>query len=567
MNRSLPYLGLLVLVLVTFSSCSKKPDAPIPSNAAFVLHINGNSLSEKLPWSELKESQWFKLVTENADDDSLGKALLQDPGKSGIDLQSDGWVFIANRGKGSYAAFSCKLSDPKKFESLVNTVSTEAKIQHKESISYIGGGNNLVSWNDNKLLVLSDASGLNNAMSGRNSYDESSEDEPSNKYGIDSLLAIAQELYSLKSSNKLGDNDKFADLINTKGDVHFWMNAGSLYSNSLAGSLISLSKLSSLLEGNIATATIAFNEGAIEISSKGYVGKELEGLYNKYKSSNFDEDMLKNLPAGEVNLAMALNYPPEGLKAFLSLLGVDGLVNTFVQEAGFSVDEFVKANSGNIFFALSDFKIVKEEKTVDGYDEPYTYTTTEPAGKLLFGAETKEKTAFQKMMEVAKKLLIEKAGMEEETLSKIPYTLKDKWFLSGNDSSQMKNYAAKKTEHAFIDRIKGHPIGMYVNIASFISGSQAEFGDGPMAKGLTDLSLQFWKDIVLTGGEFEGGASLSNITLRLGDGKTNSLKSLNQYFSQIAKLAKEVEDRQRAEQETDDEPSVDSTAVPAEPIK
>lgn len=565
MNRSLPYLGLLALVLVTFSSCSKKPDAPIPANAALVLHINGGSLSEKLPWSELKESQWFKLASEDMDDDSLAKALLADPAQSGIDIKSDAWVYVANRGKGAYAAFSCKLGDAKKFESLIKNGSQgAAKIQQKESISYMGEGSTLVSWKEGRLLVLGDASDFNKSLNGGGSYDEYSEEEPSNEYGTDSLLAIAQELYNLKSSNKLSSNDKFADLINTKGDVHFWVNAGSMYSNTMAGSLLSLSKLSSLLEGNIATGTIAFNDGAIQIESKGYVGKELEALYKKYQSSNFDADMLKNVPAGEVNVALGMNYPPEGLKAFLSLLGVDGLVNTFMQEAGFSVDEFVKANSGNLFFALSDFKITKEEKTMEGFgDEPYTYTSTEPSGKLLFGAEIKEKTAFQKMMDVAKQLLTEKGGMDEETLSKIPYQLKDKWFLSGNDSSQMQNYASKKTDHAFIDLIKGHPIGMYVNIASFINGSKAEIGDGPMAKGVTDLSLKFWKDIILTGGEFEGGATVSRMTLRLGDEKTNSLKSLNQYFSQIAKLAKEDEDRRRAEWEIEDVPAVDTAvAVP-----
>ena len=564
MKRSLPYLGLLALVLVTFSSCSKKPDAPIPANAAIVLHINGESLSEKLPWSELKESQWFKMAAEEADGDSLGKVLMNDPGQSGIDIKSDAWVYVANRGKGAYSAFSCKLSDAKKFESLIKNASTDVKIQQKESISYIGEGSVLVSWNNSRLLVLGDASDFNKALNGQeNEYDEYSDTQSSEGYGTDSLLAIAQELYALKSSNQLGNNDKFADLIKTKGDVHFWVNAGSMYGNTLAGSLLSFSKLSTLLEGNIATGTIAFNDGTIQIDSKSYVGKELEALYKKYQSSNFDTDMLKNLPAGEVNLAMGMNYPPDGLKAFLSLLGVDGLVNTFMQEAGFSVDEFIKANTGNLFFALSDFKIAKEEKTIDGFgDEPYTYTTTEPSGKLLFGTEINERTAFQKMMDVAKQLLIDKGGMDDEALSKIPYQIKDKWFLSGNDSNQLQDYGSKKTDHSFIDLIKGHPIGMYVNIVSFIKGSMAEIGDEPMTKNIAELSIKFWKDIILTGGEFEDGASVSHLSLRLGDEKTNSLKSLNQYVGKIAKMAQEDEDRRRAEWETEYPAVVDSVAVP-----
>lgn len=564
MNRSFAQLVVLALVLITFSSCSSTPKAPIPANAAFVLHINGKSLNEKLPWSEVKESQWFKLASAEAGGDSLVKVLMNDPAQSGIDIKSDAWVFVANRGKGAYAAFSCTLSDAKKLESLIKTANPQAKIQQKESTSYIGEGNSLMSWNGSRLLVLGDASSLNNSLNGGGSYDEYSESGNSNAYGTDSLLAIAQELYSLKSSNKLGDNSKFADLIDTKGDVHFWMNAGSLYNNSMASSLLSLSKISNLLEGNIATATIAFNDGAIQIDSKSYVGKELEALYKKYQASNFDEEMLKNLPAGDVNMALGMNYPPEGLKAFLSLLGVDGLANTFLQEAGFSMDEFVKANGGNLFLALSDFKIAQQEKTIEGFgDEPYTYTTTEPAGKLVFGAEVKERSAFQKMMDVAKKLLTEKAGMSEEDMSKIPYQLKDKWFLAGNESSQIAQYGSSKTNHAFIDRIKGHPIGMFVNIASLIKGSMAAIGEAPLGKGIAELSLKLWKDIVLTGGEFEGGASISHITLSLGDEKTNSLKSLNQYFGQLAKLAKEDQDRRQAEWEMNDPDVVaDTTAVP-----
>lgn len=564
MNRSFAQLVVLALVLITFSSCSSTPKAPIPANAAFVLHINGKSLNEKLPWSEVKESQWFKLASAEAGGDSLVKVLMNDPAQSGIDIKSDAWVFVANRGKGAYAAFSCTLSDAKKLESLIKTANPQAKIQQKESTSYIGEGNSLMSWNGSRLLVLGDASSLNNSLNGGGSYDEYSESGNSNAYGTDSLLAIAQELYSLKSSNKLGDNSKFADLIDTKGDVHFWMNAGSLYNNSMASSLLSLSKISNLLEGNIATATIAFNDGAIQIDSKSYVGKELEALYKKYQASNFDEEMLKNLPAGDVNMALGMNYPPEGLKAFLSLLGVDGLANTFLQEAGFSMDEFVKANGGNLFLALSDFKIAQQEKTIEGFgDEPYTYTTTEPTGKLVFGAEVKERSAFQKMMDVAKKLLTEKAGMSEEDMSKIPYQLKDKWFLAGNESSQIAQYGSSKTNHAFIDRIKGHPIGMFVNIASLIKGSMAAIGEAPLGKGIAELSLKLWKDIVLTGGEFEGGASISHITLSLGDEKTNSLKSLNQYFGQLAKLAKEDQDRRQAEWEMNDPDVVaDTTAVP-----
>jgi hypothetical protein len=66
----------------------------------------------------------------------------------------------------------------------------------------------------------------------------------------------------------------------------------------------------------------------------------------------------------------------------------------------------------------------------------------------------------------------------------------------------------------------------------------------------------------MTGGEFKNGASVSKITLTLGDEKTNSLKSLNQYFGSIAKIAKDEEARQETEWETME--PVDSVATPIE---
>jgi len=572
MKKNPLYLGVLLTALVLLASCSSKPDAPIPTDAAFVMHIDGNSISNKLPWSEIKKSAWFQLASENAEGDSLFTVILNDPAQSGLDLSGNGWAFVANRSKGAYSAFIWDLEDAKKFEALLKKSAPDAKIESKGSNRYVAENSMVLVWNDKKIMVLGDASGFNRDLNGLTG-DES--ETPPGSEGTEGdeipdiseepfslkkedLIQVAEEIQGLKSGQKLSNDDKFADLIKTKGDVHFWFNAGKMYGNTLAGSLLSLSKLSTLLEGNIGTATVSFNAGAIDIESKNYVGKELEALYKKYQAANFNETALTNIPAGNMNMAFIMNYPPEGLKALLSLFGVDGLVNTFMQEAGFSVDEFIKANGGNLFFTLSDFQFKKVTKTFEGFEgELNTYEDSEPSGKLLFGAEVKERNAFQKMMDVAKKLLTTKGGMREEELKKVPYQLTDKWFLSGNDSAQMKNYGAKKTDHAFLDKIKGHPLGLYVNLSSFIKGAESEIGADVTSKGVYDLSVKFWKEIVMTGGEFKKGGSVSTIRLTLGEANTNSLKSLNQYFGQIAQLSKEQEALREKEWE-----SVDST-IPA----
>ncbi len=537
---------LLTLFWLTFSACSKKSDAPIPIDAAVVLHIDGGRISEKLPWSEVKKSPWFQLAAENAEGDSLFTVILNDPTRSGLNLAGNGWIFLTNKGKGAYSAFLWDLSDAAAFEALIKKTVPDAKIQQKGSNQYLAEGTMALVWNKKRLMALADASDINrdlNSMTpGSDGGSEGSLDdlEEPFSFSADSLVQIALEIQDLKSDQKLSHDDKFTDLIGNKGDVHFWFNIGNVYNNSLAGSLLSLSKLSALTEGNISTATVNFNDGAIEVESKGYVGKELEALYKKYPAKNFDENALKGIASKNINLAVILNYPPEGIKAFLTLLGVDGLVNNYLQEVGFSMDTFIQANGGNLFFALSDFQMKKTTKTFDGFDgEPMTYEDEEPEANVLFGVEVKQRPAFEKMIGVFKNLLSQ-ANLQEGELGKIPYVLTDKWFLAGNDSAQLKNYGTQQSNPTFLDRIKGHPVGLYINIASFLQASLGEMKE-PLEKGLADLSVKFWKDLTLTGGEFKNGATISQIKISLGDPKRNSLQSLNQYLGDIARLTKEDE--------------------------
>jgi len=56
----------------------------------------------------------------------------------------------------------------------------------------------------------------------------------------------------------------------------------------------------------------------------------------------------------------------------------------------------------------------------------------------------------------------------------------------------------------------------------------------------------------MTGGEFKKGGSVRTIRLTLGEANTNSLKSLNQYFGQIAQLSKEQEALREKEWESID---------------
>lgn len=60
-----PFL-LAAVAIILFASCSKtnKEGRYIPEQAIFALHLNGESLSSKLPWDEIKKINSLKKLTK-----------------------------------------------------------------------------------------------------------------------------------------------------------------------------------------------------------------------------------------------------------------------------------------------------------------------------------------------------------------------------------------------------------------------------------------------------------------------------------------------------------------------
>lgn len=538
------FLAIAVLAIV-FASCSgKKSNVPVPANAALVFHFDGASLNSKLSWDEIKNSEWFKKLKEQADNsDETAKKLMENPEESGLNTKSDFYFFLTPRGRGGYMAAICNISDVKKFEDFLQKVSQGEKIEKGSGFSYMGEDEALLTWNDKKLVFVVDNPDINSA----GSFSGSSRQQ---RFEKDSLIAIAKEIYDLKGKKSLGNNSKFSSLLNDKGDMHFWVNAGSLYSNAMPA-ILALTKASLLFEGNISTGSLSFENGKIIIKGKNYYNKEIAAIYKKVSDKTLNEDMLRKIPAGNVAAAMAFSFPPEVIKEFITLMGVDGLANMALAETGLTIDDFIKATKGDMLLSVSDFTVAEKEKKIEmgSGEEPYVYKTTEPDAKILFSTSIGDKSAFDRLTEAIKDMISKKAGEEasNEIMNKVPYTVKDNWFITGNDSVTMNSYGSAKTEHPFISKIKGHPMGGYIDIQKFISGSKPSFADDKLANIIADESLKTWQDIVFYGGEFKNDATESHGEINFVDKNTNSLKLLNNYLGFIVVKIMEEEKRKSEE--------------------
>ncbi len=534
-----PVLALTVLILL-LAGCGKQARVPVPADAFVVFHIDGNSLASKMSWEEVQQSEWYKIAREEASD-SMARILINDPEASGIETKGDTYIFMKMQGKGGYMAVVGNVKDEKNFTSFMEKTMEGKKAEMKGELSFISSDNSVLTWKGTRFVLVMDSPELNSASQmgagSMDSYERYS-------FPPDSLLMFAESIYSIKGKQSLGNDSRFSNMLKEKGDMHFWMNSGSMFDANMPAAL-ALTKINLLFKGNVASATLNFDNGKISIDGKNYYNKELGELYAKYKMKNMDEAMLKMIPPGDVAAVFAMNYPPEGLKAFASLLGIDGLINMFLAGDGFSLDDFIKANKGDILFSVSDFGIATDDEDSSSWPS-HDNRRFLPSAKLLFATSVNDKPAFEKMISLLQKKLSTEGGASVEMMAgRIPYLLKDDWFIAGNDSSMVHGFGAASTQHSFLDKLKGHPMGGYIDIQKFINGAKPAMDS--LGLQIADESLKTWQDIIFYGGEFRNNATTTHGEINMADKNTNSLKQLSNYMGFIARIINEQEKKRKME--------------------
>ena len=129
-----------IAIMLFFASCSKsnKQGRLVPKDAGFVMHWNSKSLSGKINMNELKQSDWYKQITEQVYGDSNRSAFMKkitEFGKnSGVETLSDFIFFVDNSGTdGMHLVVEAGLKDPKTFESFLKNIFPTGSIS-KEKI-------------------------------------------------------------------------------------------------------------------------------------------------------------------------------------------------------------------------------------------------------------------------------------------------------------------------------------------------------------------------------------------------------------------------------------------------
>lgn len=534
--KLLPLIFIFSLLII---SCSKKNDQAkmIPKEAAIVIELNTKSLLSKLSWDEIKKSYWYNQLLADSALPATKKAMIEDPAKTGIDLEA-GIVFFMLKPAGSgQAVVEGSLKDTKAFLDFIKNMHPNAAINKEGELNIFKADKAVIGWNDKRFALVLTAD--HHEFKSHALNDSANNAAPIMPVSADSLVSVCKNLFLLNDDNSLSKNEKFAALLKEEGDVHFWINTNELSKGSIPAmpGMAGMVKLDKFLEDNISTATINFQDGKIAGTHKQFFGKELSDILKKGEG-NINTDMIKRLSAQNLAAVFSLHFTPASLLEIIKLTGLDGFINLFLSSDGLSLDDVVKATKGDILFAVNDVGIKADTTNLKDTSLKNNYYQ-KPSATFLFAVAISDKDAFNKILNFGKKM--GKGEVEKNSFQKTD----DKYFAVSNSQDAVNKYfSGTQINPDFLSKINNHPMGGFVDLQIIFKSLQAEFSKDSSGKFYYDRNISMWNNIYFTGGEYKDGGLVSNAEINLIDKNINSLKQLNQYIDDNLKVAIEKKKKQ-----------------------
>lgn len=559
---------LVVATVILFASCTKSNTLGklIPKEAAIVMHIDGKSLSAKLPWEEIKQNPLFKEAYIDSTIPAAMKMILNNPDSAGIDTKGDLIFFAQKDSTGGYVAFEGTVKDVTLFKAFNKQFTENGTESEKDGVNFISKSPLSIGFTKDKFVYLFDAPQMNqmDALSKRMQQDsiDIAPDKPRD------IGVACKAIFALKDNSSLAKNEKFSKLLKESGDIHFWMNTEELSKGAASNQVMAMVNMDKLYKGSLTTATLNFDNGKITINAKSYVGEDLAKIYKKYSGGKISEDMIKRMPGKDVVGLMALNFKPEGIRELLKMTNLDGIANMGLTYAGFTMDDFIKANKGDVLFGVSDLTIKTDSVKYNFKDQDeFSSVREKPEFNFVFATSIGDKDAFNKLMNAGKKLGSKELGDS----SKVPfaYNSNGTYFTIANSKENADKYlAGTNTNFDFINKINGQAFGGYLNLQLLLKTFEKKATKDSSDKVAYDASLKLWDNMLMKGGDFTDGGIKYTVEINLMDKTTNSLKQLNQYAAKMGEVYKAKRDKQKANRMAfEDAIPAEDVVAPAPPAK
>ncbi len=520
-----------IATLVLFASCKKtipKQVIYIPKDALIVAGIYPKSVKEKtgganIDWDSLASS----FITSNSESVMKNeKNDWQDFQNSGVDTDAAIFFFSKSAGsiqKGSTNSFAviASLQDAAKFEAYLKKKKPEKEVKKSGNYSYMALGDDAVAgWNKDAVIISVVTGG--NAAPGTYSSGE----------GTLSQLQLTA-LFNQKESESIASIGEFRDLMAKKSDMIYWTNSSASLS-SLA--FLGITKFGDLLRDSYTAGTVNFENGKVVAESETYVNKTLSDMLKKYPGPDADVNMIEQYPY-PVNGFLSLSFNPQLLIEIIKYSGFDMLSGQYMKEMGFTLDDVAKAFKGDFAIVFSDFRVTTSNEESIGSG---VMIKTKPAIKVLFNAKVGDKAAYDKIVaSLAAKGFIVKQGDQyvpaKMGMKDFAMEVNDKNILVASNDSLLQQYKSGKGNAAIPadikDKLKGKKIIFYADINAMLQSIQVDTAN----ERSLNIAKAVFKDVIAASNGYNGKQVKSEIEFRTMNDKENSLVSLMNFFSIMAK--------------------------------
>ncbi len=550
MKRILSGALLLCTMIFLFSSCKKTNDnaSHIPKDATAVFSVDMGSIGKKLAWEVFFGSDIFKKMSKSAGKDSSN---LKDIQNAGVDLLGTFYSYVSSDkrfGGGQHFAMLIPINDKGKWEAYVKKTWPKAKLKAADKRTEGLLDENLYAgWDDNMAIVMNTIS-KEMEMSADGNYIPPVTDEMQ-------TAAEMENSFKMTKANSVADNKQFATLAKEGHDISIWVNYENIMNNYGTGMMGGFTPSAGMLKDAIFTTGLDFEKGAIKGDMKYYVSNELKAITKDLMNGKPDNDMLKRLPANNLDVLAAMNLSPKALKEMLDKFGLLGLVNVGLAEQQLTADDIFDAFTGDIGFSMNNFKIVPKKYGYTYYDDNMqmktdSTTTYDPEMDWLYVMKINKQDKFDKLMGLATTMGgLQSTGngtYKAQGESGPTIIVKDKFLIVSSSGPAAEAYIAGTNKgqklHEVADKhAYAHPMTMFCDIKQMFAAVGTETMNDKKDAAQFEEVKKLLDNAVLSGGEFKDDAFRYELSINFNNKEESSLMQLIQFANNMA----EIEQKQK----------------------
>ncbi len=553
-----------LLALLLLASCHSAPKHArlIPKDALLVVGLHTNELRKDIAWSAVTGSSLLDEM-KKAGAGSKMPEMIKDLDNAGIDFNST--LYFYTKGDNRYsskmrAAAILPVDDPSKVAAYISkhlpgkTVRSGAKGIRE----VMPDSSSVIAWNDDVLIAMNSVSqvvqhseparvdtiGGAPVVGEPYSWTEYLPDEAA-------TYAEAEAAFSLPKDADITGNARFQSLEEAGHDITMYLAYDAVMDMAgTSGSLgmMGMSLGNTLWKNAAMTVGLDFNKGAIDGTMRYYPADSIKGVAQAFSKDNIDPEMLRRLPATGLNMALGYHLTPAAVKTMLERLNLSGLANIALAEKGLSLDEVLGAFSGDITLSLNNFRTETKMQEVDSsMQELYgmkPYPITSPRLDYLVAFKTGDKAKMGRLVG-----FLTSSGIVSQTGQNtyaIPGTAEgpvlavgDNFIAIGSTAAGAQGFLKEGTDAMPAparDAIKGHPVGLWADVRSFINGAGEMAQGSPSDSAMYSVVRGMFRTFTMNGGEWKGGANEYKMRLLFQNEGESSLLQLLHMSQQIAAI-------------------------------